>query len=207
MTPGTREWDLEGLAAEAEKRIRRQAGKAGKAPEAVPTARTVRYYVAEGIVSPPSRRGRSAMYGHRQLLQLLAARQLASAGLSIKQIVDQVGDADEQQLERLLKDRESAMESVVETAVDPKGRLGSPDRARELAEVMQRLGCDDRRRPLFTSMARLSIAPWCQLYIDRSRLRKLSADEARDIAFAIAGALMDPEIRRLARGEPTAEQG
>jgi hypothetical protein len=45
--------------------------------------RLVRYYVAEGVLDRPDRIGRDAAYGYRHLLQLLTARRMAQAGMSL----------------------------------------------------------------------------------------------------------------------------
>jgi DNA-binding transcriptional MerR regulator len=50
--------------------------------------RLVRYYVAEGVVDRPERVGRDAAYGQRHLLQLLTARRMAQAGVSLADIAE-----------------------------------------------------------------------------------------------------------------------
>ena len=42
------------------------------AARALPGERTIRFYVARGLVSPPEGRGTAATYGYRHLLQVLA---------------------------------------------------------------------------------------------------------------------------------------
>ncbi len=44
--------------------------------------RTVRLYTSQGLIDRPGKEGRSAVYGRRQLLQLLLIRSLARRGLS-----------------------------------------------------------------------------------------------------------------------------
>jgi len=48
--------------------------------------RLVRYYVSEGVMDRPDRVGRDADYGFRHLLQLLTARRLMQAGMSLSVI-------------------------------------------------------------------------------------------------------------------------
>lgn len=45
--------------------------------------RLVRYYVTEGVLDRPERVGRDAAYGYRHLLQLLTARRMADAGITL----------------------------------------------------------------------------------------------------------------------------
>ena len=53
------------------------------AARALPGERTIRFYVARGLVSPPEGRGTAATYGYRHLLQVLAIklRQMEGATL------------------------------------------------------------------------------------------------------------------------------
>ena len=48
--------------------------------------RLVRYYVSEGVMDRPDRVGRDADYGFRHLLQLLTARRLVQAGMTLSVI-------------------------------------------------------------------------------------------------------------------------
>ncbi len=49
--------------------------------------RTVRYYQSSGLVDRPSRfAGRTALYGYRQLLQVLATKALQGAGYRLAQV-------------------------------------------------------------------------------------------------------------------------
>ena len=53
----------------------------------VPDERTVRYYLAEGLLSPASgKRGTASLYGYRQLLQLLTVKRLQADHLPIRKI-------------------------------------------------------------------------------------------------------------------------
>ncbi|MEA5392106.1 MerR family transcriptional regulator [Cyanobium gracile UHCC 0139] len=66
--------------------------------------RTVRLYATQGLIDRPGKEGRSAVYCHRHLLQLVLVRALARRGLSLSAIAPfcVLADADlEQQLEQL----------------------------------------------------------------------------------------------------------
>jgi hypothetical protein len=62
-----------------------------------PTERTIRFYVARGLVSPPEGRGTAATYGYRHLLQVLAVklRQMEGATLDaiVREMAGVTGDA------------------------------------------------------------------------------------------------------------------
>jgi DNA-binding transcriptional MerR regulator len=69
--------------------------------------RTVRLYATEGLIDRPGKEGRSAVYGHRHLLQLLLIRTLARRGLSLAAIAPLLGLEDkalELQLSQLAGD-------------------------------------------------------------------------------------------------------
>ena len=65
------------------------------------TPRTVRLYATEGLIDRPGKDGRRAVYGQRQLLQLLLIRSLARRGLSLTAIAPLVA-AENAELERQL---------------------------------------------------------------------------------------------------------
>ena len=63
--------------------------------------RTVRLYATQGLIDRPGKEGRSAVYGQRQLLQLLLIRSLARRGLSLAAIAPLCGLADEELRQQL----------------------------------------------------------------------------------------------------------
>ncbi len=88
--------------------------------------RTVRLYATQGLIDRPGKEGRSAVYGHRHLLQLVLVRALARRGLSLSAIAPfcVLADADlEQQLEQL----------------DGEGAASSAPSANEANEALQYL--------------------------------------------------------------------
>src|SRR5438132_5850914 len=74
------------------------AGQASGRVRDVPDRRTIRYYVTLGLVDRPLAvpgRGRTAFYGRRHLLQLLAIKRLQAQGLSLAEVQDRlVGQTD-----------------------------------------------------------------------------------------------------------------
>jgi DNA-binding transcriptional MerR regulator len=54
---------------------------------AVPDLRTIRYYTSLGLLDrPAAMRGRTALYGHRHLLQLVAVKRLQAGGKSLSEV-------------------------------------------------------------------------------------------------------------------------
>ncbi|WP_115018719.1 MerR family transcriptional regulator [Synechococcus sp. UW140] len=74
--------------------------------------RTVRLYATEGLIDRPGRDGRRAIYGQRQLRQLLLIRSLAARGLSLSAIAPLTAASDDElahQLSALLPEPTEAM--------------------------------------------------------------------------------------------------
>ena len=94
-----------GLAEEAA-RILAESGAARQGRGTVtelPDERTVRYYLAEGLIPPAEeKQGTASVFGFRHLLQLLVVKKLQSEGLPIRAIRELVTGKTERQLERLL---------------------------------------------------------------------------------------------------------
>ncbi|HXG92115.1 MAG TPA: MerR family transcriptional regulator [Blastocatellia bacterium] len=69
----------------------------------LPDERMVRYYSAEGLISPPEgKQGPAAVYGYSHLLQLLVVKRLQAEHLPIRKIKELVGGKSERELEQLL---------------------------------------------------------------------------------------------------------
>ena len=78
--------------------------------QAAPDARTIRFYQTSGLLDRPQRYdGRTARYGRRHLLQLLAIRALQTNGLSLAQVQASLAGATDSELQRLV---ESALSGV-----------------------------------------------------------------------------------------------
>lgn len=112
---GMREWleaarrgkyvGVAGLAEEAA-RILAESGAAPQGRGTVtelPDERTVRYYLAEGLIpAAEEKQGTASVFGFRHLLQLLVVKKLQAEGLPIRAIRELVTGKTEPQLERLL---------------------------------------------------------------------------------------------------------
>jgi len=69
----------------------------------VPDERTIRYYLAEGLIQPPEeKQGTASVFGYMNLLQLVAVKKLQAEHLPIRKIRELVAGKSEQELETLL---------------------------------------------------------------------------------------------------------
>lgn len=70
---------------------------------AVPDERTIRYYLAEGLITPAEeKQGTASVFSYPHLLQLLVVKKLQAQHLPIRKIRELVAGRNERQLERLL---------------------------------------------------------------------------------------------------------
>jgi hypothetical protein len=83
----------------------------------LPNERLIRWYTTIGLLDPPlARRGRTALYGPRHLLQLVAVKRRQAAGLAIAQIQAELTGA----TDAMLRDIARLPETV------PSGAHGAP---------------------------------------------------------------------------------
>ena len=61
------------------------------AARARPSERTIRFYVARGLVSPPDGRGTAAVYSYRHLLQVLAIKLRQMEGATLDAMLKEFG--------------------------------------------------------------------------------------------------------------------
>jgi DNA-binding transcriptional MerR regulator len=80
-------WTLAELSAEVAQALADDAGQANGRVREVPDMRTIRYYTTLGLIDRPAQmRGRTALYGERHLLQLVAIKRLQAKGLALAEI-------------------------------------------------------------------------------------------------------------------------
>jgi DNA-binding transcriptional MerR regulator len=83
----------------------------------VPDERTIRYYLAEGLIETPNeKQGTASLFGYLNLLQLLTIKKLQAEHLPIRKIRELVAGRSEEELEMLLGVGSSARRSYTRTA-------------------------------------------------------------------------------------------
>jgi DNA-binding transcriptional MerR regulator len=104
---------------------------------AVPDRRAIRWYTTIGLIDRPvAHRGRTALYGPRHLLQLVAVKRLQARGLPLVAIQQELAGATDGQLARVARLPEGARPTVPSGPVpaaapdggDPPPRGRVPDR-------------------------------------------------------------------------------
>src|ERR1700753_37935 len=70
----------------------------------VPDRRAIRWYATTGVIDRPSGvRGRTALYGPRHLLQIVAVKRRQADGLSLAEIQAELAGASDDELQRLAR--------------------------------------------------------------------------------------------------------
>jgi DNA-binding transcriptional MerR regulator len=86
-------WRIDELAKLAEKALAQASydGQGSGRVRDVPDVRTIRYYITLGLLDRPSEmQGRTAFYGRKHLLQLVAIKRLQAQGLSLVDVQQQM---------------------------------------------------------------------------------------------------------------------
>jgi DNA-binding transcriptional MerR regulator len=92
----------------------------------VPDQRTIRYYTTLGLIDrPAAMRGRTALYGRRHLLQLVAIKRLQVRGLTLAELQHRLvglSNAALEELARLPPDVDAPADGSGTTATEPSAR-------------------------------------------------------------------------------------
>lgn len=148
------------------------------AARATPSERTIRFYVARGLVSPPEGRGTAATYSYRHFLQLLCIklRQMEGATLSAitKEMKDSTGDVLERRAAQSLGASVPAPDRLALRAPGgmPRGRSG-----RALTAWLVRDAEQTPETP--STWRRIPVARGLELHVDANHpLARLGPDDA-----------------------------
>ncbi len=153
-----------------------------------PTERTIRFYVARGLVSPPEGRGTAATYGYRHLLQVLAVklRQMEGATLDtiIREMAGLTGDAIERRTAAALGPRLPAPSTLELERVPGAGR-GRVARALEawLAPPPPAAGTEP------STCRRIPVAPGVELLVDERHPALRRPDAAAALVAGLRASL------------------
>ena len=94
-------WNARGLAAHVTALVEAAGMRPTNASaRAAPSARSVRFYVANGLLDRPEGTGTAATYGYRHLLQLLSIKIRQREGQSLEKIKEEMKDITGDALER-----------------------------------------------------------------------------------------------------------
>jgi DNA-binding transcriptional MerR regulator len=153
----------------------------------VPDLRTIRYYTTLGLLDrPAAMRGRTALYGPRHLLQLVAIKQLQARGLSLAAVQERVVGLSDASLRRL-----AAKEAVAMKADVAPHSMASGSRAESFWRVQPDSQTDQTTEK---SPAVQEVPLEIGLVLSLTAARALKEDDLRVIRMAAAPLI---EILRL----------
>lgn len=171
---------------------------------AMPDERTLRYYLAEGLISPATeKQGTASVFGYTHLLQLLVVKKLQSEHLPIRKIKELVHRRTERELERLLgldqkPGTKNEAHSYLEKLLTRSSSPSSPSRVNQ--KSTSPTAVTPRHAPLSTtarqaapsagaSWSRLEIEPGLELHVRGDYAPPVETKGVRRLARLILDAL------------------
>lgn len=163
----------------------------------VPDLRTIRYYTTQGLLDRPAEmRGRTALYGWRHLLQLVAIKRLQTRGLTLVEIQQKLLGLTDGALQRIAQVPEFLGASASVPA-EPVPEASRPDfwRQTPAAFAMQEntASTEEPTRP--TTMQGVRLSEEVTLLLES--IRPLVEDDLEAIRVAAGPLLKLLEKRRL----------
>lgn len=159
------------------------------------TPRTVRYYVAEGLLPPPGGGGQQRVYTHEHLLRLQAIKRLKEAYLPLGEIRRQLSGASLTDLERLASNPPSSALDYIDSILPASQRSDLPrDQTQGAsAEGVEGEAGTTTGLPPDSVWRRVVLAPGVELHY------QISDERDRDLAVA---RLIREAARLLAGSQP-----
>ena len=139
----------------------------------VPDERTIRYYMAEGLIqTPEEKQGTASVFAYLNLLQLVTVKKLQAEHLPIRKIRELVAGKSEQELETLLgiggasskKNRDSEAKRYLESLLAP-AHIDAAPAAEPPAAFSLRQSAAPSSQALDQSWQRVEIEPGLELHI------------------------------------------
>lgn len=137
----------------------------------VPDERTIRYYIAEGLVqAPEEKQGTASVFSYLNLLQLLTVKKLQAEHLPIRKIRELVAGKSEQELELLLgvgspaakKSRETDAKRYLESLLAP---AAAPEMRQAAAAPQLSVPPPQQHLDQSASWQRIEIEPGLELHM------------------------------------------
>ena len=163
----------------------------------VPDERTIRYYLAEGLIQPADeKQGTASVFSYKHLLQLVAVKKLQAEHLPIRKIRELVTGKDEEQLESLLgvtasvrkRTDDKEAKRYLESLLAPSMSVASIKSAPPETAALSSAAAQPSRSDSPASWQRVEIEPGLELHI-RSDYRPVSSARTKGLAERIRTAI------------------
>jgi len=157
----------------------------------VPDERTIRYYLAEGLIqSPEEKQGTALVFGYLHLLQLIAVKKLQAEHFPIRQIRELVAGKSEAELESLIgvgaagkrrghNEASRYLESLLPTALQETGVRRAASAPRVMDQASARVQGSKH------SWERVEIEPGLELHIRSDYSPPETSAKSRNLAERI----------------------
>lgn len=190
-----------------------------------PTVRLIRDYCRRGIITTKGQRGRRRIFGFRQIIEFLAARRLIADGYSLRKVSKYIAQQNEKAILQIIEDGEKLHEQTVRhkrsdataeqlgfqqvlipieqpTGLIPVETITQEGQEkRRLERAIRGLGLDPAI-PRHQDVVQLTLAPWCQVYLDRTALVRSGFDAPDRL-----GTILVHEARQILNGRGKARVG
>src|SRR5688572_2962600 len=116
-------WRIENLCEQAAYVLQhtQYAGQESARVRELPDVRTIRYYTTAGLIDRCSEmRGRTAYYGRRHLLQLVAIKRLQTQGLSLLEVQQKLLGATDAALQNLAGVSDADLQAAADATARPE---------------------------------------------------------------------------------------
>src|SRR5918995_2599961 len=141
-------WTLDELAERVDDALAVNShGRPNGRVRAVPDRRAIRWYTTIGLIDRPvAHRGRTALYGPRHLLQLVAVKRLQAKGLPLVAIQQELAGATDAQLARVAHPTPAPAAPLAALAPGGGGLQSTPDALDAPVTTVKRPGAGGRAR-------------------------------------------------------------
>lgn len=159
------------------------------AASALPSERTIRFYVSRGLVTPPSGRGTAAVYTYRHILQVLHIKLRQMEGFTLETIAQELsemtGDVLERRVASALGPGLPAPDQLPLTSGDRPawGRAGRALRSWLTESIPEEMNEDGE--PSTTTWRRLSVSRGIELHVHENHPLAQMGDRDVDLADAV----------------------
>ncbi len=156
-----------------------------------PNERTIRFYVARGLVMPPDGRGTAAVYSYRHLLQILLIKLRQMEGATLEMIGSELNDLSGDVLERKVAEALGSSLPAPDDLSIASGESGARGRSGrvfgrqvELPEPPAREGSNGP-----SNWVRISVSPGLELHLLEDHPLSRDRERSAEIASAVRNAL------------------
>lgn len=164
-----------------------------------PSVRLLRHYTQLGILERPVRRGREAWYGHRHVVQYVAARWLIHDGWPLAKIAEVTAVRTTEELLDLIPDPTiNAAQRLIQQFKQTS--TPSPSLTQQKTRLLQQRVRTQQALPQLGNLQgvvpcrtrlQLELTSWCHILIDEEEIKKLAQTDIQQLGDALITTLTE----------------